>query len=355
MKPFKFKQNRVHRVYLGGALIDELRNDKAIDALLPEDWIASIVKANNPQIDIENEGLSTAIIKDREILFTELVNKYSKELLGKDHIDKFGKNLGILTKILDSAIRLPLQVHPDNKKSLELYNSKYGKTECWIVLGTRKINNEEPYLILGFNDKLDEELFCKEALVGEFTNGIKMVHKHKVKPGDVIMLKGGTVHAIGPGVFLIEIMEPTDLVTQPELYCGPQKLTDMERFGVCDHKKALHSFHFTPKTKEQAWNDAILKPTSITKNSQYELTLLINRDIEKYFGGEKLNLTGKYKIEKPETFKVGIVTQGSCSLTSKAQTLELNSGDTFFIPHSSKNLIFEGNAEIIFALPPTYK
>ena len=354
MNPFKFKRNRVHRVYLGGALIDELRNEAPVDTHLPEDWIASTVEANNPQVDIKNEGLSTAIIEGKEILFTELIKKHSEEILGKKHLEKIGKELGILTKFLDSAIRLPLQVHPDNKKSKELYNSKYGKTESWIVLGTRIIDNEEPYLILGFNEKMDKDIFCKESLEGHFTDGLKMVHKHKVKAGDVVMLKGGLVHAIGPGVFLIEIMEPTDLVVQPEQYCGDQKLTDINRFGYCDHKKSLESFHFTPKAKNKAWNDAVLKPKLLSKSNQHELTLLINRDVEKYFGGEKLILKGKYNIKKPETLKVGIVTKGNFKISSNDYILTLTAGDTFFIPYNSKNLEFDGNAEIIFALPPTY-
>ena len=355
-QPFKFKYNRVHRAYLGGALIDKLRNKNfQNDNLLPEDWIASTVEANNPQVDINNEGISTALFNGLEVLFTELVEKYSEELLGYVHISKFGKNLGILTKFLDSAIRLPLQVHPNNKKSLELYNSKYGKTECWIVLETRKINDEKPYLILGFNDKLDKDVFLKESLTGEFCNSLKMVHRHNVKVGDVIMLKGGTVHAIGPGVFLIEIMEPTDLAVQPEQYCGKQKLTEMERFGECAPEKALESFHFIQKSKEQAWSDAVLESKLLTENSEYKLTLLIDRDIEKYFGAEKINLFGKYNLDKPETFKVGIVTQGTCQLTAEDYTLVLKTGDTFFVPYSSKNLVFEGNAEIVFALPATYK
>ena len=32
--------------------------------------------------------------------------------LGEKHIEKFGVNFGVLTKFLDSAERLPIQVHP---------------------------------------------------------------------------------------------------------------------------------------------------------------------------------------------------------------------------------------------------
>lgn len=47
------------------------------------------------------------------------------------------QKMRILVKILDSAVRLPAQAHPDKIFSRKYFNSEYGKTESWIVLGTR--------------------------------------------------------------------------------------------------------------------------------------------------------------------------------------------------------------------------
>lgn len=40
-----------------------------------------------------------------------------------------GGNLGILVKLIDSNERLTIQVHPNNQKAKELFNSEFGKTE----------------------------------------------------------------------------------------------------------------------------------------------------------------------------------------------------------------------------------
>ena len=146
-----------------------------------------------------------------------------------------------VTKLLDSAIRLPIQAHPDRTASQRLFHSPYGKTEAWIVLGGRRINGEEPYLLMGFNDRFDFEVFRREALSGVMDQTLGMMHRYPITPGEVILIPGGFPHAIGSGVLVQEIMEPTDWVIQPEARCGEQPLTMQDRFGGLDPEEALSS------------------------------------------------------------------------------------------------------------------
>lgn len=354
MQPFKFKENRVWRVYLGGKMIDCLRNKQnPVDGLFPEDWIASTVRANNPQHDCEGEGLSTAVIDGADVGFGKLLEQYPEEMLGSRHVSKFGVSTGFLTKLLDSAIRLPIQAHPDLDAAKRLYDSDYGKTETWIILGTREIDGQKPYLILGFNERVNKDVFIKESLDGNMPESLKMVHKHEVKAGDVLLLRGGLIHAIGPGVFMIEIMEPTDLVTQPELYCGEQELTEGDRFGAVSPDKALQVFNFTPETKEKTWQQCAEKPTIAVQNNEYELLILLDRNKIKFFGAEKLMLKQTFVLENQESIcRVGIVCQGNMSIVTEDKTLNLKQGDTFFIPACTEQCKFAGQGEIIFALPP---
>lgn len=356
MRPFKFKKNRVWRVYRGGKMIDIMRGDKnPSDGSCPEDWVASTVKANNPQRNVDGEGISVALIEGEEIAFDKLCEKYSEELLGKEHVARFGASPGFLTKILDSAIRLPIQAHPDNETAKRLYNSAYGKTEAWIVLASRKINGEEPYLMLGFNEDFDKGVFMKEALKGKMDESLAMLHKHSVSPGDVLLIKGGMPHAIGPGVFLIEIMEPTDLVTQPELYCGTQALALEERFGRIDPEKAMEAFKFQKTSKNESWENANIAPRIIEKNDEIEVSLLIDRSIVKFFGAKKLKFHGTYSYRNTEgCCAAGIICEGEAEIRSGDKFLSLRKGESFFLPYSSKDCLFHGNAEIILALPPLH-
>lgn len=128
-EPIFFERNRVGRVYTGGKLFSELFGNKPEDGYLPEKQIASAVKALNKDTTNPKEGLSK--IKNSDFYFDDLLREYPEELLGK------GNTFSILVKGLDSAIRLSAQAHPDKSFSSKHFNSNYGKTECWLILGTR--------------------------------------------------------------------------------------------------------------------------------------------------------------------------------------------------------------------------
>jgi mannose-6-phosphate isomerase len=336
-------------------MIDELRNaPEPSDGLFPEDWIASTVEANNPQREAGPEGRSVAIFPDgRETDFAELLDRRAIEMLGEGHVERFGASPGFLAKLLDSAIRLPIQAHPDNAAAKRLYGCEYGKTEAWIVLGTRVVRGEKPYLMMGFNEMLDVDVFKKEALDGRMPRSLDMIHKHEVAPGDVILLRGGLVHAIGPGVFMVEIMEPTDFVTQPESLCGEQALSLGDRFGDIPPEKALEVFDFTPETKEDSWNRCVLRPEKKIEDGNFSLTTLIDRNEIGFFGAERLSLRGVFEMESAENVcAAGVVVDGELVLSGGGGEIHLRRGEAFFIPASVEKRGFRGEAEVVFMLPP---
>ena len=352
--PFVFGANRVWRVYQGGKLIDVLQNKPhPEDSNFPEEWIASAVKANNPQRGDVAEGISSAILGGRLFSFQELVNLHPEEMLGARHIRSFGKNTAFLTKLLDSAIRLPIQAHPDPVAARKLYHSNFGKTETWIILGTREIASEEPYLMLGFNDRLDEKIFKAEAVSGNMPQSLKMLHKHPVKPGDVLIISGGTAHAIGPGVFLLEIMEPTDFVVQPENYCGTQELTMGDRFGTLPPADALEIFHYSSTSRQEAWGKALAIPTTIENNKYVKAVSLLDRKTVKFFGASRINILKEWRFDNSEgTCTAGVLLSGACTLSVHKYKTHLKQGDCFFIPASCKTVKMSGQCDLLLAHPP---
>ncbi len=354
MGPFTFKRNRVGRIYRGGRLIDELQGaPKPADGFLPEEWIASAVRVCNDGSDDPLEGISMALAGGREAPFTDLIAQDAEALFGKAHLAKHGRTPGFLTKLLDSAIRLPLQAHPDRDASRRLYNSKFGKTEAWIVLDGRHDGPEEPYVLFGFNDKLDERVFREESLTGEMPRSLEMLRKHYVKPGDTLLIKGGVPHAIGPGNFIMEIMEPSDWVVQPEALCGDRRLSLGDRFGKVEPKAALGVFHFKGDGVKDAWEKAKLEPKKLEAGKGHSLFLLIDREEIGFFGAMKLELEGEWSWNgHGAPFGVGVVVKGSCDVLSGGAALRLKQGDSVFVPASCEDAVFKGDAQIVFALPP---
>jgi mannose-6-phosphate isomerase len=67
-----------------------------------------------------------------------------------------------------------------------------------------------------------------------------------VKAGDAFIIPGGTPHALGAGVFMVEIQEPSDLVIRFEFERAGYVLPEAVRFMGRDVDFALTVFDFTP-------------------------------------------------------------------------------------------------------------
>ena len=234
-RPVFFDRNRVYRVYLGGKLFHDFLGDAPEDGFYPEEWVASTVHAMNAVSKGPFEGIS--IIEGTDLPFTKLLEEHREDCLGSR------KTLGVLVKYLDSAIRLPMQVHPTRAFSREYFHSSYGKAESWVVLATRP----DACLYYGFSREVTREEF-EAAVDASLTDKICMtafVNRVDVKPGDVFFVPAGTIHAIGPGCLLLEAQEPSDFTVQPEHWCGEHLLSEHEMYLGLDRKIANSCFDFT--------------------------------------------------------------------------------------------------------------
>ena len=146
----KLPRNRVRRNYLGGAGIDRLHGESVCrDNDQPEEWVGSMVEAVNPGMEpVDKEGLAKVETEDGEFFLRDLVDRSRKYYLG-DSIHKDGTwQLSFLLKILDSAMRLHVQVHPTTQFANEVMGKPYGKLECYYILKVRE--GIDPYIRLGF-------------------------------------------------------------------------------------------------------------------------------------------------------------------------------------------------------------
>ncbi|WP_324262371.1 class I mannose-6-phosphate isomerase [Altererythrobacter sp. H2] len=120
----------------------------------------------------------------------------------------------LLVKYLFTCEKLSVQVHPGDAQAP--FGSR-GKEECWLVL------NAEPdaRLAIGFREPVSAEAMHAAALDGSIEH---LLEWHGVQAGDFFYLPAGTVHAIGPGLALIEIQQNSDITYRLYDYGRPREL-----------------------------------------------------------------------------------------------------------------------------------
>ena len=347
----KFLPNRVLRLYRGGSGIDRLcGNPNPEDTRFPENWIASCIEGNGRAYHSPGHGISKLEYNGAVHLFPEFLHEHAEEILGASHLAAYGENPAVLVKLLDSAEQLPMQVHPTREDAGKYFNVGYGKTEAWAVLSTREINGEKPYLLVGFNEKLEKESFIRESLAGKYETGLGMLNRISVEPGDVIVIRGGLPHAIGPGVTMVEIMEPSDLVIVPEINCCGLQLNEAQRFAGIAPADAMRLFDFTPRTESEVRAFCTPEPRIVEQRENGILKTLIPYESCGYFALQELSFRKEWTMEFPEehTFRIGVVCEGEASVNG----LPLKRGENFLIPHCLDSVKIVGDGRILLVLPP---
>src|SRR5206468_12240927 len=114
---------------------------------------------------------------------------------------------GLLVKLLDTGQRLPLHVHPDRDFARTHLASRYGKTEAWLVLDAEP----EAVVHIGFSSDVSSAELRSWVADQDVAAMLAATNRVAVRPGDAVLCPAGTPHAIGAGILLLELQEPTDL------------------------------------------------------------------------------------------------------------------------------------------------
>jgi mannose-6-phosphate isomerase len=346
--------NRVWRTYPGGMKLD-LMEGKASpqDTHFPEDWIGSTTRAvNEGREDLIEEGLSKITIADETLTLKELCEKQPSALLGDKHVEKYGANTQFLLKFLDSAVRLHIQCHPTIPFAQKHLNSNSGKTEGYIILGSRD-DVKEPYIYMGFQHPPEKAEF-KRMIEEQDSDAIQACFdKIPIKPGDVFMVPGGMPHAIGEGVFMIEIMEPTDFAVRIEFERGGYVLPEESRFMNRGVDFALSMFNYESTSIETIKERFFCQPRQLQTQDQSAEYALIDDTKTPCFSVNRIDVKGCY-VKESDTFYVGIVSKGSGRIVIGDEIYILEEGSKFFVPYQTGSVKYESESgmEITITLPP---
>ncbi len=340
--PIFFEKNRVFRVYLGGKLFSDFFGDDSKDDFYPEEWICSSTVALNEGSTDPYEGVSKVLGTDN--YFNDLLKAEKNLMLG----DRDG--LDVLVKALDSAIRLPVQAHPDKAFSRVNFNSDFGKAESWLVLATR----EDACIYFGFKDGVTPADFEKAVNDSETDKGAmeRLLNRIPVKPGDVYFIPAKAVHAIGYGCLILEVQEPTDFTIQPERWCGDYELSDNEMYLSLDKKTALSVFDYSYNL-DRVQRECKKVPEIISETDGCTKESLISKKDTPCFSVKR------YKLRNGETEELSgtciyVVTDGEGLLTDGSYEREIKKGDYFFLPFSchKKFKVKADNLTLAACIPP---
>ncbi|WP_258359671.1 type I phosphomannose isomerase catalytic subunit [Moorella sulfitireducens] len=363
-QPLRLAENRVWRMYTGGWLLERfLGKPQPADGHFPEDWIGSTVLARNPGHDrAGTEGLSYVTMPGGErYTLKSLVEQAPAALLGEEHYRKYGPNPGILIKLLDAAMRLPIQVHPDKSLAQKFFNSPFGKTEAWLVLATREINSTPPYILFGFREGVSWEQFSTAVRENNSPALEQCLHRLPVQAGDVYLIEAGIPHAIGPGNLILEIQEPTDITIRAEKNVGDIVMIDEIAYQGLTLEQSLECYRFEPLTAGETLRKYKLKPCLRKEQpGQGREQLLISYTDTPCFALRYLQVDSYWEVEGHKTFHFMIVIRGKGRLVAEkampdSSTTVIQPGDYFFIParvpYRIENLHGEP-VEIITCWPP---
>jgi mannose-6-phosphate isomerase len=334
--PFKLCSNRVWRTYTGGKLLEQWQGcEEAADGNLPEEWIASVINANNPGREhIQNEGYSFIEFNGgRKISLNQLIGIDPGKVLGNAHIAKYGESTAVLVKMLDSAERLTIQVHPDDETALKLFNSRFGKTEAWYIFGKREENREKPYILFGFKPGITRDMWVELFNKQDINGMLEAMHKLYVEAGQVYLIEGGIPHAIGSGCLVLEIQQPTDYTIRVEKITPKGLIIPDE---LCHQglgfEKMFDCFNYDSLEKEEILSRWCIKPEVIKTGNEYTEKELIGYKNTAHFRMISAEITGQYPLEQCLTYSSLVILSGEGELLWDGGSMPIRQGETYFMP-----------------------
>lgn len=328
MIPVVLGPNQPPRFYRGGRAIAAFRDVPAREDDLPEDWI----------------GSTTCLFGQTELGLTSLpsgerlVHAIARDpdaWLGAEHVREYGHEAALLVKLLDAGQRLPVHAHPDRQFAARALGSRFGKTEAWVVL-------EAPVggcVFIGFRHDVERDVLSRWVAEQDREAMLSALNTLPVRQGDAVLVPAGVPHAIGEGILLIELQEPTDYSV----------LLEWRGFDVDGARDGHLGLGFD--TALECVNRRGLESETLRSGPapNHERTRLFPVAADSFFRAESHG-PGTERLEAG--YSIVVVTGGFGKLVSGEESLDIQRGMTLVVPHAAGDLELSGTAELIRCRPP---
>lgn len=285
----------------GGRNLESKLGRKIPDGIVAESWE---IAAHPNGSSVVNQGP----LAGKSL--PEVMNEWGEDLVGERNLDALEmERFPLLIKILDANRWLSVQVHPDDEYGLE-HEKEWGKTEMWVVLFAEPGSE----LIYGFKAGVTRDRYAQELAEGRAADSL---HRLPVKPGDVVFVPAGTIHALGPGIMVAEIQQNSDTT---------YRIYDWGRPRPVHIEKSMDVLNF-----EQVEPEAV-KPMVLIEDETMKVELLAECD---YFQTERIHLSAGDEFFGEcdgESFEIWAVLEGQATLEWEGDPVTLKGVNWVLLP-----------------------
>lgn len=255
-----------------------------------------------------------------------LLHEMKGLLVGAENYRRFGDEFPLLIKFIDARQDLSIQVHP-NDEIAQRQGKGHGKTEMWYVMESEPMAQLYCGLRQAITPEQYEEMVANDTIVDA-------IAKYNVKEGDVFFLPAGRIHAIGPGCFLTEIQQTSDVT---------YRIYDYKRKDKNGNYRELH-------TREAA--ECI--DYHVESNYRTEYVPRKNQGVTllqcPHFNTAVYDLNEPMTLDYSEldSFVILIALRGEGTLTdNEGNEVSFQMGDTLLLPATTQSVDVKGTVKFL--------
>ena len=262
------------------------------------------------------------------MLFNDYLSIVGKESLGWkcQAQDRFP----VLIKFIDAKQPLSIQIHPDDEYALEK-EDEYGKNEMWYVYDAEP----DAYLYCGLSKDTTKEEIAQRIKDNTIT---EILNKIPVQAGQVVMIKAGTIHAIGAGIMICEIQQNSNTT---------YRMYDYDRRDKFGNPRELHVEKALDVVDTHAYEKDATSEVMIEENEDYSQERLVQC---KYFECFKYEINTEVKIPVDEASFVSIIFltgEGTISVDDYDESMQFKPGESYFIGAGKRTITIKGKGSCI--------
>jgi mannose-6-phosphate isomerase len=244
----------------------------------------------------------------------ELVREQGAALLGRTRPTLEGR-FPLLVKFLDASEPLSLQVHPPSGTRGPLGE---GKSEAWYILDAQPGSK----LWLGLHEGVTRAHLAQAAPRREVLDHVREFPALK---GEAVFVPGGTVHALGGGITLLEVQENADTT---------HRFYDWDRLGLDGKPREIQVESAVAST---SCDGAPTQPCSATLEAAGSGVRTASLVDAPCFAMDLFEIDGSMTFDTHSLALVHVVIGGRgefVSLVEPRAPVDLAPGDTWLVPAS---------------------